>query len=832
VHVATARCLPYGQTLTYWPLRGLLAGLLGSELEHPEVIKQQLSAAFARGGHTPVDAARLAELVLTTLGVEREGVSERESIFLAWRLLVAVCAQQAPHIVVFEDLHWASDSLLDLVEQLMHPGTQAPLLLIVLSRPELLDRRPLWGGGRRNFTALALDPLTEAQARELVERLTAGLHQGIRERIVERCGGNPFFAIELVRGLAERGIAEPAGRTLALPDTVHAAVLARLDLLSPRERAVMQAAAVAGRSFRPAMLHAVLSDAQPPEIDAALDSLLARDLMVSAEGGAFSFRHVLNRDVAYGTLSRAERIRLHGKIAAWLESAAAERLDEFTELIAYHYREAVLLARRAAVPLAMPIDPARAVHYLERAGDLAGHAGAFAEARAYLQSAIDLAPEADHVRLYEQLGDGVLGGDTAVNAYRKALERWRDEEGGDPRIGARLLRKLLIVHMRYQVAITLRPNTEEIVAWRTEALRLAEAAGDEEESWRIRVADLFWPYWRGNITAEEAEEGRAVALAAAAHFETQGNWVSFSEALDGYASLSEMIGAYRDTLEASKRRLSAPELPAMERGDALNMVVHAYLALGNYEGCIATMQEELAQLRPSGPVGHLGAALAFATWAAFMSGRWSELSDLTPILEDVWEQVQHNPGIARFVAGSYLAALHVALAREDRAAADTLASILHRIVPDTMPNERSLVAAYLEDDLHPLDLNPASMGHTTVTLEVWITAILMFLQERAASAPAGLITRARLWPNGTVRWVVEIAEALGTSDLARLAKAIDEAEAHGLIVHAARMRIVLAQRTSDRTQLSRARPVLERLGDRQFLRRLEEVAKALDERDR
>lgn len=233
VHMATARCLPYGQPLTYWPLRGLLAGLLGSELEHPEVIKQQLSAAFARGGHTPVDAARLAELVLTTLGVEREGVSEREGIFLAWRLLVAVCTQQAPHIVVFEDLHWASDSLLDLVEQLMHPGTQAPLLLIMLSRPELLDRRPLWGGGRRNFTALALDPLTEAQTRELVELLTDGLHQGVRERIVERCGGNPFFAIELVRGLAERGRAEPAGLTLALPDTVHAAVLARLDLLSP-----------------------------------------------------------------------------------------------------------------------------------------------------------------------------------------------------------------------------------------------------------------------------------------------------------------------------------------------------------------------------------------------------------------------------------------------------------------------------------------------------------------------------------------------------------------------------------------------------------------------
>src|SRR5205085_5715967 len=107
--------------LTYWPLRGLLADLLGSEIAHPQVAKQHLSAAFAQSGHAPIDAARLAELVLTTLGVEREGTSERESIFVAWRLLVAAYAQQVPHVVVFEDLHWASDSLLDLVEQIMHP---------------------------------------------------------------------------------------------------------------------------------------------------------------------------------------------------------------------------------------------------------------------------------------------------------------------------------------------------------------------------------------------------------------------------------------------------------------------------------------------------------------------------------------------------------------------------------------------------------------------------------------------------------------------------------------------------------------------------------------
>src|SRR6266699_2041663 len=311
--VATARCLPYGQTLTYWPLRGLLTDLLGGEIGKPLV-----ADAFVRGGQAAEDPTRLADLGLATLGIEREGAIDRESIFAAWRLLVEILVHQTPRIVVFEDLHWASESLLDLVEHLMHLRTQASLLILVLSRPELLDRRPMWGGGRRNFTSLALEPLSDAQTRELVERLTndGELQETIRERIVQRSGGNPFFAIELVRGLTERGLA--AGNVTTsevLPDTVYEATLARLDLLPARERAMLQVASVAGRDFRAATLHAVLDTLEPTELESMLDGLLAQDLIVPGESGTFRFRHILIRDVAYGTLSRAERVRLHGKIA-------------------------------------------------------------------------------------------------------------------------------------------------------------------------------------------------------------------------------------------------------------------------------------------------------------------------------------------------------------------------------------------------------------------------------------------------------------------------------------------------------------------------------------
>src|SRR5207248_9218836 len=151
---------------------------------------------------------------------------------------------------------------------------------------------------------------------------------------------------------------------------------------------------------------------------------------------------------AYGTLSRAERVRFHGKIAAWIELFAADRLDEFTELIAYHYRVTVMLARQSAIPLELPIDPSRAVHYLERAGLLASHSGALAEARAYLQSAINLAPVEEHLRLYEQLGDAIPNSNSPIDAYRKARECWLRTTGQDPPVGMRLLRKLLIESLR------------------------------------------------------------------------------------------------------------------------------------------------------------------------------------------------------------------------------------------------------------------------------------------------------------------------------------------------------------------------------------------------
>ncbi len=813
--VALARCPPYGQTLTYWPLRGLLIGLLGEEIGKPQIVD-----AFVQGGQTPEDSTRLADLVLTTLGVEQEEVTDRESIFAAWRLLLEALARQAPRVVVFEDLHWASESLLDLVEHLAHPRVQAALLMLVLSRPELLDRRPTWGGGQQDFTAVALQPLSEVQTRELVEHVAAGLDRALQKRVVERSGGNPFFALELVRGLAEKSA---TGDTL--PDTVHAAVLARLDLLSSQERAVAQAASVAGRAFRVAALQAVLEDLTTSEIDSALDGLMTRQLVVLASGGAFTFHHVLIRDVAYGTLSRSERVRMHSQIAAWLEAFAAERLDEFTELIAYHYQEAVRVAQQSAVPLQVPIDLACVVHSLERASLLASRSGALAEAHTYLQSALELAAEEEHLRLYEQLGDALLQGHTAVDAYRKAVAYWRRSAEQDPLVGARLLRKLLIANTRWNPwDVQARPTQEELVGLLAEAQRLAEAAGEEDERWRARLAGIRLLAWRENCTMKEADEGRAVALATAAYFEERSDWVPFSAALNGYIVLSYRVGADHDALEASQRRLGVSDLPLIERADALQLMAATLLNLGNLSRCIEVVREALAGLRPGEPVVHFDAAIALATWALLWSGRWSEISDFMPALEDLWEHIQHGVGANTHVAGSYVCALHIALAREDPAAADAAVSVLERCFSSEQVNARALLAAYREGDPRHLNFDPSS--------DEWTIPILMFLCDRGLAAPRSLIARLQVLISSLqidqfIR-LVEITEALAQEDDARLSVAIDKAEDHGMIAQTARLRIVLAQRTGDRTQLERAQPVLERLGDRQFLHRLKKVAAALD----
>lgn len=817
--VAAVRCLPYGQTLAYWPLRGLLNELLGETISWERVIR-----IFLQGGYEPTDAHYLTDCVLDSLGIERKCPCsiDQDGIFTAWRLVIEILAKQAPRVIIFEDLHWASERLLNLVEHMLHLRIQAPILLITLSRPELLDRRPYWGGGHANFTSLTLQPLTAIQTRDLIGRLLSTIEETTREQIVERAAGNPFFALELIRGLSERGMTRGAVTLDALPDTVHGIILARLDLLAARERELLQVAAVATRPFRPLLLESVLDGYTTQEIEEAVEGLTTRDLLIAGEGGTLAIRHALIRDVAYGTLSRAERIRWHNKIAACLERLASERLDEYTELLAYHHLEAVRLARQSAVPLESEIHPERALHFLKRAGELASRAGAFAEARNYLQSAIEIAHESELRQIYELLGDCTGWSNTAIDSYQKALDRWRNESPRDPLVGARLQRKLLVNYTR--CAHSKHLSDEELKQLNEEAQALAEESEDEDELWRVYVAGLFKRHDYGDNPVHFAEEQSKV-MEAIEYFHRKGDWTAFSEACDGYASLALQVGANQEALEMSRRRLQVSDLPALEMGDAIQMIARSYAYLGDYDKCIEIIQEAVKQIRPGQPLTHLFSGIAHAIFAAFVTGRWTDAYALFPLLQErPLAQSEYSP-MATHCEKGYYSILQIALAREDQAISDATVAAFSRFYPDATSLPRLLLNMFMTDETPKIEEDDSCEPEAKA---IKMTA-LAFYNEHGALIPPAFIEALYQprWRYAAVLDYLAIAEALAADDNERLTQAIDEAEAHQLIVHAARMRIVLAQRTRNQTHLDKARSVLEYLGDRLFLRRLQEVEATL-----
>src|SRR5947208_3671947 len=240
---ATARSPPYGQRLTYWPMRHVLFALTGTtEDTPPGQVRDAIWIWLKRIGVQDPD--RDARLLAATIGeAGTEGV-DKDLLFAAWRSAIEATARRHPLVIVFEDLHWSSESLLDLAQFVMQPRGEAAVLMIVLARPELLDRRPNWGGGKLNHLAIALEPLAPNAIGDLVRHLLDTDEPDVINLVAERSEGNPFYAGELVRSYLEHGSLE------RLPDTVQATVLARLDLLPPDERRVIQLGSVFGRAFR------------------------------------------------------------------------------------------------------------------------------------------------------------------------------------------------------------------------------------------------------------------------------------------------------------------------------------------------------------------------------------------------------------------------------------------------------------------------------------------------------------------------------------------------------------------------------------------------------
>jgi predicted ATPase/class 3 adenylate cyclase len=386
------RSLPYGEGVTYWALAEMAkaqAGIL--ESDGPDEAERKLK------GMADVLGAADAELMLeglrplVGLGGEAEAGGDRSERFAAWRVFFESLAERRPTVLVFEDLHWADDDLLDFVDHLVDWASSVPLLVVGTARPELLERRPEWGGGKPNALTLSISPLSDDDTARLLGALLerAVLPAETQESLLVRAGGNPLYAEQFARLLAETG-----GEEQPLPENVQGIIAARLDGLPPEEKQLLQNASVLGKVFWLGAACAV-GGIDRTEAEERLHALERKEFVRrerrSSVGGEdeYAFRHALVRDVVYGQIPRSGRAERHERAAEWID--ALGRPDDHAEMLAHHYLVALELLRAAGEdePHALVDRGRRAAR---DAGDRALALGSYSVATRFYEAALELWP--------------------------------------------------------------------------------------------------------------------------------------------------------------------------------------------------------------------------------------------------------------------------------------------------------------------------------------------------------------------------------------------------------------------------------------------------------
>jgi len=394
------RSLPYGDGVSFWALAEIVKAQTGvleteTDAEAGEKLVRAVQALFDDDSEARWVERHLRRLV--GLAGESTIPSERSEAFAAWRRFFEMLADRRPAVLVFEDLHWADEGLLDFVDSLVDSVTDVPLLVVTTARPELLDRRPAWGGGKANATTLSLSALSGPETLQLVRGLAVRrqLSATAEQALVEHAAGNALYAEQYVRVWEERGDAEQ----LPLPESVQGLIAARLDDLPPTEKSVLQNAAVFGKVFWQGAVVAVdgIDRTTAGECLGALERKQfvqrARRSTVADES-EYAFRHVLVRDVVYSQIPRLRRAKRHERAAAWIESLG--RIDDHAETLAYHYLSALELVGLAGEDTTQIVDRGRVA--LRQAADRAFALHAYTAAGRYYEKAIGLVPDDDAER--------------------------------------------------------------------------------------------------------------------------------------------------------------------------------------------------------------------------------------------------------------------------------------------------------------------------------------------------------------------------------------------------------------------------------------------------
>jgi class 3 adenylate cyclase/tetratricopeptide (TPR) repeat protein len=523
--VIGGRCLPYGDGVASWPVRGAFRELANiNDGDTTPVVVAKLAALAA-----PDEAAHaIGDGVAYLMGVAGAAAGQDDA-FWAFRKLLERLARDRPVIALFEDLHWADPIFLDLLEYVTDLAGGAALTLVASARPDLLESRPSWGGGRDSASLLRLEPLEETDVRALCRSQEGGegLTERALEQIAESAEGNPLFVEEMVAAMRDDGTLRAVGdgwsmgnEALTIPPTVRALIAARIDRLPVDTRIVAARAAVIGRVFETR----ALAQISPPHVAGSLTghllSLVRRDFVRPSRsdigtGDAYVFRHVLIRDTAYEALSKQERAELHERLADWIERVSGEDLSQYQEVVAHHLEEGSRLCRSLGDHEQAATLARRAADHLADIGDRALAAGAVEHAGSVLRRAIGLAEDPPPTTLLNA-GDALAraGDPDGIEFIRKAVE---SATGTGDEVAAALA---TAVYAMYEIGMGTGSVTDTLP--RIEgAIEVLERVGDHAGLARAYGA-LSYAYWGiGRLTETRRAADLTVTHARAAGLEAR-----------------------------------------------------------------------------------------------------------------------------------------------------------------------------------------------------------------------------------------------------------------------------------------------------------------------
>ena len=609
------RCLPYGEGITFWPIIEIVTEAAGlADSDPPAEARRKIARVVA--GERRGDQA--AERVAQVIGIG-EGSAGVDETFWAIRTFLEALARRRPLVVMLDDAHWAEPTLLDLIDHVADWSKDVPIMVIALSRPDLLEARPTWGGGKVNATTVLLEPLTDGDSEALVANLlgSANVSADAKDRIIEAAGGNPFFVEEIVSMLIDDGLLVRDGGSwlatadlshVALPPTISALLAARLDRLEPAERETIQLASVIGGTFSIDAVEALRTTTATMDVGASLRSLVRKELLrpergVEAAADLYRFRHILIRDAAYEAIPKQLRSDLHERFAGWLQTWAGTRVEEYEEILGYHLEQ----AHRYLIELGPADEHARALS--GRAGARLAVAGRRAAARGDMAASVGLLRRA--ARLLP--ADEPLRLETLLALHDSLLQ------AGDIERSGRVLDEL------------------------SEAAKAANDRAFEERALLGQIWLRFLTDPQG-MTIDELRTGVDETIARS---EAMGDDAGVARALEPLATIHWLTGNASAMLDVSERALRL----AVEAGErrvvtaAVSYVGRA-LVLGTTPCSQALMRlEELAAELEDDVTAQSAARLEIATLLA-MLGRFDEARAHTAIARETFQELGQRRRLA------------------------------------------------------------------------------------------------------------------------------------------------------------------------------------------